>query len=546
MGNTLQKQGKLEEAIESYSKALAIKPDYAMAYYNMSVALNGVTFTQPNSELQGVITSILDQKKYIKPKDIASAATSLLKFEPAIKRKFKEHVKENVSQSLQETVLTFSQFPLLLKLMSVCPLADWDFEVVLTDIRSSLLASVLETGGNSDVISFQSALALQCFTNEYVYKQSDSDTRAIQRLVEIVEKNLSVGKQPSSQSLLCLASFKALNEYDWCDLLNVPSNIEEVFTRQVIEPKQEALLKPDIPTLKEITDKVSSKVREQYEESPYPRWVNLGLPLKPKPISEVVANIELKLFDHKIKEVEYPNILVAGCGTGQHSIDTATRFKNSKVLAVDLSLSSLAYAKRKTKELGIQNVEYMRADILDLGRINRKFDIVESSGVLHHMDDPMAGWKVLKDCLKTGGLIRIGLYSELARKHIVTMREEIAQSGVGSSDVEMKCFRSQVIKSNQQHHKEILDSPDFYSLSTLRDLLFHVQEHRFTIPQLKDCLGKLGLKFCGFEAENITKKFKLVNVGQDEPYDLDKWTTYEETNPSAFAGMYQFWCQKIA
>ena len=100
--------------------------------------------------------------------------------------------------------------------------------------------------------------------------------------------------------------------------------------------------------------------------------------------------------------------------------------------------------------------------------------------------------------------------------------------------------------SDKDHHKKILTSQDFYSLSTLRDLLFHVQEHRFTIPQIKDCLLKLGLEFCGFEADTIVQKFKLNNTGADDPYDLDKWNSYEEANANTFGGMYQFWCQKVA
>ena len=39
MGVALQDQGKLEEAIEAYNKALAIKPDYAEAHHNLSFAL---------------------------------------------------------------------------------------------------------------------------------------------------------------------------------------------------------------------------------------------------------------------------------------------------------------------------------------------------------------------------------------------------------------------------------------------------------------------------------------------------------------------------
>ena len=101
-------------------------------------------------------------------------------------------------------------------------------------------------------------------------------------------------------------------------------------------------------------------------------------------------------------------------------------------------MSSLAYAKRKTEELGVTNIEYMQADILKLTKLDRQFDIIESAGVLHHMNNPMAGWKVLVDCLRDGGLMKIGLYSELARQSVVAMRLEISQSGIGSNDAEMK------------------------------------------------------------------------------------------------------------
>ena len=180
-----------------------------------------------------------------------------------------------------------------------------------------------------------------------------------------------------------------------------------------------------------------------------------------------------------------------------------------------------------------------------MGKLGRQFDIVESAGVLHHMDDPLAGWRVLTDCLKPGGLMKIGLYSELARQHIVEIRQEISKAGIGSSDAAMKSFRKTVMKSDQNHHKRILNISDFYSLSELKDLLFHVQEHRFTIPKIQNCLSQLGLEFCGFVSSEIILQFKLTNTGAGDPYELDKWQAYEEVNPSVFMGMYQFWCQKI-
>ena len=192
------------------------------------------------------------------------------------------------------------------------------------------------------------------------------------------------------------------------------------------EPLLERMIVEEIPKLEKISDDVSLKVREQYEENPYPRWVKLETMIKAKPIVTVCDELKLKLYSKNIKNVTAPAILIAGCGTGQHSIGTASRFSNCHVTAVDLSLASLAYAQRKSNELGLSNIDYLQADILHLHQIGKEFDIIESMGVLHHMDDPMAGWRVLVDLLKPGGLMLIGLYSEFARHHIVEIRKEIA------------------------------------------------------------------------------------------------------------------------
>ena len=546
MGATLQDQGKLEEAIEAYKKAIAIKPDQAEAYNNMGNALTGMAFKQPNPGLQKIIISLLDKKTIVRPSDISSAAISLLKFEPKLKQHLQTSFLGEPEPKLLKAITDLSELPLLLKLMSVCPLPDLALENLLRDLRASLLLSISDITGSAEELKFQSALALQCFTNEYIYNHSEHEGKALTALEAVIKQTLSSGDQPSPQSVLCLASYRPLNQYDWSSSLRVSDEIEEVFTRQIVEPKQEANLKSFLPVLEEIADEVSSKVRDQYEVSPYPRWVNVGLSTKPAPISKLVNVMKLKLFDDQIKEVKTPNILIAGCGTGQHSIGTAAKFKGSKVLAIDLSLASLSYAKRKTEELGLQNIDYMQADILNLGKLGRQFDIVESAGVLHHMDDPVAGWRILSDCLKPSGLMRIALYSELARQHIVEMRQEISKAGIGSSDAAMKLYRKTVMSSDQNHYKQIFNFRDFYSLSELKDLLFHVQEHRFTLPQIQDCLSELGLKFCGFESPKVVSHFKLTNSGADDPYNLDRWHSYEEANPRAFAGMYDFWCQKIA
>ena len=545
IGIVLTKQGKLEEATKAYIKAISLKPNYAKAYNNIGFALNGIILKKPNRVLQHIIVSLLDNKLYVRPRDIAEAAISLLKFEPCLQKQLKLVSDDEVIQDPLNIISDLDELSLLRKLMSVCPLPDLELEKLFKKLRASILENLSSfKKGSPELLRFQSALALQCFTNEYVYSQSKKEEKAIKVLEKQIIELLSNNEQPSPLVILIMASYKALNKYDWCQSLIVTNQIQDVFTRQVEEPNQEEKLKLNIPILAGITNKVSSSVREQYEENPYPRWVNLGLRFEPAPISKAVEELQLKLYKDEINAVKKPEILIAGCGTGQHSITTATRFKSSKVLAIDLSLSSLAYAKRKTEELAIKNIEYMQADILDLGQLNKQFDIIECIGTLVCMNNPLSSWQVLTDCLKPGGLMRVGLYSELARRNIIKIREEISQRGIVSSDAEMRSFRDMIIRSDQNHHQQISNFSDFFSLSELRDLLFHVQEHRFTIPLIKNHLNKLRLKFCGFESSKIIPHFKRTNKHKEDLYDLDKWQAYEYANPKAFSEMYQFWCQK--
>ena len=545
VGNALKDKGDLASAIESYKQAIIINPAHDDAYRNLGKSLRNVEFTRPDSDLKSIISSMLELKNQARPKDIASAALSLLKHAPTVKKFLSTDLLGKDFQLLECLIADLDEEPLFFKLMTLCPLSDLAFETTLTNARSALLMAAKNISAVPKTLNFLSALALQCFANDYLYNQTDEETQLLTILETLVEQAFLKGIQPSSQWILTLASYKALHQYQWCGQLSLVQDLQAVLAMQVFEPQQERHLKTQIPILQDLSNKVSSKVREQYEVNPYPKWIDLGLSASPEPIAKVVKALKLRLFEHSIVDVKAPTILIAGCGTGQHSLDTAARFKNAKVLAIDLSLSSLAYAQRKTEALGVQNLEYMQADLLDLGQLNKTFDIIESAGVLHHMENPMAGWKVLASCLKSGGLMKIGLYSELARQHIVKMREEIQQLGMGTDDIGMKRFRNEVISSKAPHHQLIISSPDFHSMDSLRDLLFHVQEHRFTIPQIQHCLTQLGLKFCGFEVSNIMQDYKRANSDEDDAYDLIKWHAYEQAHARTFAGMYQFWCQKV-
>ncbi len=319
--------------------------------------------------------------------------------------------------------------------------------------------------------------------------------------------------------------------------------------RHITEPLEERSLGSRIPCITAIEDSISQAVREQYEENPYPRWIKAGLAHKSRSLGAVLRGSPLFFDLADDIAPERPEILMAGCGTGQHALYTTSRFSNARVLAVDLSLNSLSYAMRKSTELGFSNIEYVQGDILKLGELGRQFDLIGCAGVLHHLGDPLAGWQVLVDLLRPRGVMKIGLYSETARQHLIAGRSLIAEKGYSTSPKDIRRCRRDIqsmAKNGNAEMAKICNGQEFFSLSQCRDLLFHVQEQRFTLPQIEKALKSLHLNFLGFEMEDrrTLSRFNEYHPNRDCLTSLSLWHEFELENPDTFSGMYQFWCQK--
>src|SRR6185503_12383198 len=196
-------------------------------------------------------------------------------------------------------------------------------------------------------------------------------------------------------------------------------------------------------------------------------------------------------------------------------------------------------------ELGLASIEYAQADLLQLQGLDRSFDVIESVGVLHHLADPWAGWRALLSLLRPGGFLRLGLYSQVARRNIVKARGLIAERGYGTTASEIRRCRQDLLD---------LDAPanwawrsDFFSISTCRDLLFHVQEHRLTLTGIDAFLQAERLAFLGFEiGDDVRHAYKLRFPDDPAAVNLSKWQVFENETPDTFLGMYQFWIQKAA
>ncbi len=138
-------------------------------------------------------------------------------------------------------------------------------------------------------------------------------------------------------------------------------------------------------------------------------------------------------------------MLIAGCGTGQVAIGSVQKHKGAQALAIDLSLTSLCYARRKTPAELASRIDYAQADILKLGSIDRNFDVIDACGVLHHMADPLAGWRILLSLLRPGGLMHLAFYSDVGRGDVAAARMFIAERKFGATPHDIRRCRQELL-----------------------------------------------------------------------------------------------------
>jgi 2-polyprenyl-3-methyl-5-hydroxy-6-metoxy-1,4-benzoquinol methylase len=462
-----------------------------------------------------------------------------------------------VAALLQDvTVHALPRDRLLRALLETTVVSDRGLERALTVLRRVLLGLAEHEGlsvlDHPDWLPFLCALAGQCFLNEYAYFETPEETAAVARLNAAMLAVAERQEAPVPVHVALYAAYRPLARWPMvADLVAYRSWPEPVVTlllRQAREPVTEEMLAKALERLTPIRDTVSQAVRAQYEENPYPRWRHAGLLDAPRPVPEVLRAILPHVRLDSGPWWEAPRVLVAGCGTGREPVWAANHMAGARVLAVDLSLASLSYATRQSRTLGLDAITYAQADLLELGRLDRRFDIIQCVGVLHHMADPLAGWRVLAGLLEPHGVMKVGLYSAHARAAVRAARAFIAERGYAGTPADIRRLRQDLLEMPAEHPAArtlapIVWSPDFYNVSTCRDLLFHVQEHQTTLPEVASWLTELGLEFLGFQHEDPAIAHHYRDRFPEDPdmVSLDLWDRFEMDNPDTFAGLYQFW-----
>ncbi|MGZ3236450.1 MAG: tetratricopeptide repeat protein, partial [Burkholderiaceae bacterium] len=420
IGNLFKEQGNLKKALLCVQKALQVQQSEA-AYWSLYaeiiklLSIDALDLIQVPTLLQAF------KKENIDPQKLEHVSVALICNEAQTSQLLAmANDAVNGAQQIEKELANgrlkaFMDMPLLLSVLEETVVTNYQLEKLLVSIRRALLASVVRDDNsveNKSLQRFISALALQCFANEYIYVVTAEEQQWQVTLQERIAASIDKKESYPVHALMLLGAYQPLYRLSFADKLQFNHSTEAysraVIQRQLIEPSEEQKIKAAIPSLTGIGNATSQAVRQQYEENPYPQWRRRGGSGQGQ---SVHMALQLR-FPHQTfpaHSPDTPEILIAGCGTGSDAVQVVQSFKNAKVLAIDMSLTSLAYAKRATQEFGINNIEFRQADILELGSLDRQFDVIVSSGVLHHMRDPLAGWRNLVGLLRPNGYMNIGL-----------------------------------------------------------------------------------------------------------------------------------------
>ena len=547
LGTLFHELGEYQKALICYEKIIQINPNHPDVYSNLGAIFKIIqldNIKKYNIPILKKLFLFLLRKNEMNHSEIFHNVKLLL-LTSEDSDKLKKGLKLEYQLLTDKTIKNLAKEEIFLLILQKSIIIDSFLEKLLTKLRYEILLTLNDSNPITlkEYLNFSTSLAEQCWLNEYVYTQTEKEIGYVNKLKDKIEKNKKINELEIS-ILGCYIPLLS-SEIIAKKLLNYKStNI--LFTNLIIvqikEPLKERELLDSIESLGKIINPISNKVREQYEEHPYPRW-KYTYRYSPNNFLQDLTN---DIKPNKIKYIDKfinPNVLIAGCGTGNHTI-YATKYQNAKILGVDLSLKSLSYAKRKAEELNIKNIEFLHADILQLKNLNKKYDVIESIGTLHHMEKPEEGLKVLVDILKPHGFIKIGLYSDMARDYVTEAKKLIKEKNFKSTELDIRKCRDLIFNEKKNLIlQKIIHRGDFYSTSNVRDLLFHVQEHRFTIPKISEMLQKLNLEFLGFINPAIKRKFfKYFPI--EEAVSLDSWNKFETSNPNTFRGMYQFWIRK--
>ena len=193
------------------------------------------------------------------------------------------------------------------------------------------------------------------------------------------------------------------------------------------------------------------------------------------------------------------DILIAGCGTNQAAV-FAFMNPDAKVVAVDISQPSLDHQQYLKDKHGLYNLELHRLPIEELSSLGLDFDLIVSTGVLHHLADPQAGMNAVAGCLRPDGAMGVMLYAKNGRIGIELLQAVFRDLGLGQNESSIALVRQtlSLLPADHPVRSYLNIAKDLRSDAVLVDTFLHGRERSYTVDDCIDLVTSAGLVFQGW------------------------------------------------
>jgi hypothetical protein len=192
------------------------------------------------------------------------------------------------------------------------------------------------------------------------------------------------------------------------------------------------------------------------------------------------------------------DILVAGCGTNQAAVFAHTN-PQARVVAIDVSGPSLDHHRLLKEKYGLTNLDLHLLPIEEVGTLGRDFDLVVSTGVLHHMASPEAGMQALARCLRPDGVAAIMLYARYGRIGVEIMQAIFREIGLTQDEASLFTVKEAIALLPADHpvRSYLSFAPDLRFDAGLVDTFLHGRDRSYTVDDCLDLVASAGLIFQG-------------------------------------------------
>jgi SAM-dependent methyltransferase len=193
------------------------------------------------------------------------------------------------------------------------------------------------------------------------------------------------------------------------------------------------------------------------------------------------------------------DILIAGCGTNQAAVFAFTN-PDARVVAIDVSQPSLNHQQHLKERYGLANLELRLLPIEELPALGQDFDLIVSTGVLHHIADPLAGMKALAKCLRRDGVLAVMLYAKYGRIGVELMQSVFSDLALRQDDASVQMVKDtlSLLPADHPVQSYLKVARDLRSDAALVDTFLHLRDRSYNVEDCLDLVTSAGLAFQGW------------------------------------------------